>query len=418
MEKRNSKLLLLMAVSVLSTRVHCEAGGEKTEEEINMKLKLFNKPAVKTIKSEDGDIIDCVDIYKQPAFDHPALKNHTLQMRPSSDVLTETSTTAKNKTYEVVQAFQTWQKSGTCPNGTIPIRRIHREDLLRAASLDQFGRKYPNSRNQTATQDPNAHLGKKAVSVVSLPNRSSAVLFAYAYNFIGASGDINVWNPHVQAQGEYTTAQIWAKAGPGDTFESVEAGWVVHPALFGDTRTRLFAYWTVDGYRNTGCFDLTCTGFVQTSSEIALGLAIEPISSFQYQTVINVYMFLDVTTGSWWLHVNNKPVGYWPGKLFSFLTYSAIAVEWGGDVYSQNVRKTPHTMTAMGSGYAAEELFGLACFINNVRIVDFSKSPKYPNPVNVFADEYRCYSAINYIEGNGVEPVFFFGGPGQTYTCP
>lgn len=55
----------------------------------------------------------------------------------------------------------------------------------------------------------------------------SAVLFAYAYNFIGASGDINVWNPHVQAQGEYTTAQIWAKAGPGDTFESVEAGWVV-----------------------------------------------------------------------------------------------------------------------------------------------------------------------------------------------
>lgn len=100
-------------------------------------------------------------------------------MRPSSDVLTETSTTAKNKTYEVVQAFQTWQKSGTCPNGTIPIRRIHREDLLRAASLDQFGRKYPNSRNQTATQDPNAHLGNKAVSVVSLPNRSVRTPLSY-----------------------------------------------------------------------------------------------------------------------------------------------------------------------------------------------------------------------------------------------
>lgn len=32
------------------------------------------------LQSEDGDIIDCVDIYKQPAFDHPALKNHTLQV--------------------------------------------------------------------------------------------------------------------------------------------------------------------------------------------------------------------------------------------------------------------------------------------------------------------------------------------------
>ena len=32
------------------------------------------------IQSPDGDIIDCVDIYKQPAFDHPLLKNHTIQV--------------------------------------------------------------------------------------------------------------------------------------------------------------------------------------------------------------------------------------------------------------------------------------------------------------------------------------------------
>lgn len=30
-------------------------------------------------QSEDGDIIDCVDINKQPAFDHPLLKNHKIQ---------------------------------------------------------------------------------------------------------------------------------------------------------------------------------------------------------------------------------------------------------------------------------------------------------------------------------------------------
>ena len=32
------------------------------------------------MQSKDGDIIDCVDIYKQPAFDHPVLKNHTIQV--------------------------------------------------------------------------------------------------------------------------------------------------------------------------------------------------------------------------------------------------------------------------------------------------------------------------------------------------
>ena len=31
-------------------------------------------------QSEDGDIIDCIDIYKQPAFNHPALKNHKIQV--------------------------------------------------------------------------------------------------------------------------------------------------------------------------------------------------------------------------------------------------------------------------------------------------------------------------------------------------
>lgn len=34
---------------------------------------------------------------------------------------------------------QTWQKSGSCPKGTIPIRRILKKDLLRAASLNRFG---------------------------------------------------------------------------------------------------------------------------------------------------------------------------------------------------------------------------------------------------------------------------------------
>jgi len=28
-----------------------------------------------------GDIVDCVDINNQPAFDHPLLKNHKLQVR-------------------------------------------------------------------------------------------------------------------------------------------------------------------------------------------------------------------------------------------------------------------------------------------------------------------------------------------------
>ena len=46
-----------------------------------------------------------------------------------------------------------------------------------------------------------------------------------------------------------------------------------------------------DSYRSTGCFDLTCSGFVQTG-QVALGASIGPISSFYgKQYVLNVGIF-------------------------------------------------------------------------------------------------------------------------------
>ncbi|CAL5380741.1 unnamed protein product [Camellia sinensis] len=52
--------------------------GNKLDD-VYKQLKQLNKPALKSIKSPDGDIIDCVHISHQPAFDHPLLKNHTIQ---------------------------------------------------------------------------------------------------------------------------------------------------------------------------------------------------------------------------------------------------------------------------------------------------------------------------------------------------
>ncbi|GMH17620.1 hypothetical protein Nepgr_019461 [Nepenthes gracilis] len=44
------------------------------------KLDKPPKGTIKTIKWDNGDIFDCIDIYKQPAFEHPNLKNHKLQL--------------------------------------------------------------------------------------------------------------------------------------------------------------------------------------------------------------------------------------------------------------------------------------------------------------------------------------------------
>lgn len=36
---------------------------------------------------------------------------------------------------------QTWHKNGECPENTVPIRRIKKEDILRGKSIDNFGKK-------------------------------------------------------------------------------------------------------------------------------------------------------------------------------------------------------------------------------------------------------------------------------------
>ena len=55
----------------------------------------------------------------------------------------------------------------------------------------------------------------------------TAILYTAGFNYIGASGQINVWNPKVDLWNDFTASRIWLKNGPSEKFESVEAGWMV-----------------------------------------------------------------------------------------------------------------------------------------------------------------------------------------------
>ncbi|KAK7410122.1 hypothetical protein VNO78_00658 [Psophocarpus tetragonolobus] len=417
MGKPKFAILLLWVLCILCIILHLNVEARVSshlEREIEAKLKQLNKPAVKTIKSEDGDIIDCINIYDQPTFNHPALKNHTIKAMP--DFLVESKNSSSED--EETLTFQTWQKSGRCPKGTIPVRRILKEDLLRATSLNHFGRKPPEVlKNSTNAFN---HNFSNSNSEFIPKNRSSAYLVTMGYNYVGAQADINVWNPKVTQPDDFTTAQIWLKNDNNPYFESVESGWMVNPKLYGDGATRFFAYWTTDSYNSKGCFDLTCSGFVQTG-QVVLGGALEPISShFGLQYSLNVGLFLEPDSGNWYLKIkNNIAVGYWPAEILGSLRHSAILVQWGGQVSSTNIKKvTPHTKTQMGSGDFASGRFQNACFMQNVRIKDYSLQLKYPQYVSAMAEEPYCYSALN-VADYGKEPIFYFGGPGQSPNhCP
>ncbi|CAI9093614.1 OLC1v1029161C1 [Oldenlandia corymbosa var. corymbosa] len=369
---------------------------------------LINSNVVRSIKSEDGDVIDCIPIHKQPAFDHPALQNHSIQMRPSND-----PTMAKTEREEEVPNIvvkQLWQKSGSCPQGTIPIRRTQTKEGHIASKKPSFSH----------LNDKEKMVDNNDLELLQL-NHSLAVLIAQGFAYYGAKGDIKLCYAQVERDDEYTTNQVSLITGPFRNYEAIESGWAVNPGVYGDRQTRLFVYWTVDGSVNTGCFDLTCPGFVQTSSDIALGAPIYPISDPEGNdpSVITIFIHKDPETNNWWVNYGEEVnIGYWPAELFNGLCFHAESVQWGGDVYSKRVGMHPgHTATGMGCGqYPSPEPFFGSAFVKRMRVIQ-NKVLVPPAFVNTYADEYRCYRAL-YLSDYVEDPEFYYGGPGRNFLCP
>ncbi|CAL5327845.1 unnamed protein product [Camellia sinensis] len=183
-----------------------------------------------TIESEDGDVIDCVDIYKQPKFDHPLIKD--LQMERSSPKIGMKMDDSQPK------LIQNWHKNGECPQGTIPIRRTQNHDLHRTFPFHRQGGQhyYPFG------QAPGAH--------------EYAFVTETGSTYYGEHGSFNVWNPKKEAN-EFSLSQIWG-----------------------------------DNYQSTGCYDLSCPGFVQTNHKIGIGCTIKPVSTYNGQTfVISILIY-------------------------------------------------------------------------------------------------------------------------------
>ncbi|KAI3439537.1 uncharacterized protein J3R85_004639, partial [Psidium guajava] len=361
-------------------------------------LKKINKPAVKTIQSPDGDLIDCVLSHLQPAFDHPQLKGQKALDPPERPKGNDSTTD------DVTDAFQLWAEAGeSCPEGTIPIRRTTERDMLRASSIRRFGRKLRRNVRRDSTGSGHEH----------------AVVYVNGDQFYGAKASINVWAPRVTDEYEFSLSQIWVISGSfGNDLNTIEAGWQVSPELYGDNYPRFFTYWTTDAYQATGCYNLLCSGFVQTNRRIAIGAAISPRSSYNgRQFDISVMVWKDPKHGHWWLQFGSGLlVGYWPAYLFSHLRSHANMVQFGGEIVNTRSRGY-HTSTQMGSGHFAGEGFKRSSYFRNLQIVDWDNSLIPPSNLRILADHPSCYDVRqgrNRVWGT----YFYYGGPGRNVRCP
>ncbi|KAF8400306.1 hypothetical protein HHK36_013603 [Tetracentron sinense] len=428
--------------------------SEEEDAELERQLKIINKPVIKVIKTHYGDIYDCVDIYKQPAFDHPLLKNHkiqvyfpfqffyftiyiyiqhswslhllifVIQMRPTSfpkglfDKASSLDEASNVKSSEI-------GLKNRCPPGSVPIRRTRKEDLIRV-------KQSPSDFQPLTDSAPGHHFVKNYVNNV---------------HYHGAGAWIAVYNPTV-SNGQFSNAVMWIENGEENNLNSIQVGWTVNHALHGDNRTRLFTYWTVDGYQKTGCFDTRCPGFVQVSTDTALGLVFEntvanegqPIelknmgqtnkAMYQIENTFHTVLYIfnkmgfnflvyyvrwqDLSTGNWWLSFteDNVHIGYWPKSLFTDLATSASYIKWGAEVYSPSGEASP----PMGSGRLPSEGANKASFFNGLQVIYHSalKDPSEGLLTRRKIDNPDCYDADKVKQFGVLDYYFFFGGPGGT----
>ncbi|KAL6323183.1 hypothetical protein AAG906_027463 [Vitis piasezkii] len=270
--------------------------SKEEDMELEKQLKILNKPAVKTIRTDSGQIFDCVDIHEQPSLDHPLLKNHKVQ---------------------------------------------------------------------------------------------SAKLAANDKPIYGVTSILNVYKPTLLSPDQVSGSMIYLSTGFGDDSKSVvSVGWAVMPPVYRDNFTHLFAYWTADNSKTTGCYDILCPGFVQQSHEFAL----------------------DSKSGDWYLRVNGASVGYWPKELFRGAFEVAKEVNWGGEIFSPRQPCPP-----MGSGHFESEGIGGACYISDMRYQTAAGGffEDIDPELQALVDSPHCYnvsmpSYLSEIPGY----TFLFGGPG------
>ncbi|KAI3899841.1 hypothetical protein MKW92_001888 [Papaver armeniacum] len=345
--------------------------SEEEDLELERQLNILNKSPIKTIHTGWGDIYDCIEFHKQPAFDHPLLKNRTITI-PKID---EPVSTRSHKTL--------MSQIEGCPKRTVPIRRTTKEDLIRAKHL--------SSSSNTA--------GDEYFAGMTVQQKGE--------RYFGASGLANVWNPKVNTD-QSSGAEIQLIAGPIEHANYIIFGWTVDPRLYGDNATRTFTYWSSDSGYTTGCYNTLCPGFVQvhpTHTPFLHFNKTSVIAGEQIHLLSSIHM--DAETGDWWLIMNQTiKVGYWPKDLFTQFQLGAEYIYWGGRVRSGKDGIAPE----MASGSKLDDFpnhVGYYAALNYTNEVGGDWIPLQKGQISV--DCKGSYDAsLKYSEDH----VLMYGGPG------
>jgi hypothetical protein len=280
-----------------------------------------------------------------------------------------------------------------CGVGTIPMQRLSLDRLTKFNTLRDFMAK-PATANAGNARFANAHRYATGRQYV---------------NNLGGNSWLNLWNP----SGEFSISQQWYGTGSGTTTQTVEGGWIHYPGKFG-AQSVLFIFSTPDGYAH-GCYNLDCTGFVQTNRNWSLGGKFNNYSTYGGQQW-GFTMQWKLSGGNWWLFLQGsgalEAVGYYPGSTFNGgeMSRNATRATYGGETYTGGTN-----WPQMGSGKFANAGFAQAAYQNMIFYIDTANASQWAS-LGASATNPACYTILYTPASSGGSwgTNIYFGGPGGT----
>ncbi|KAF3540528.1 hypothetical protein F2Q69_00025018 [Brassica cretica] len=337
---------------------------------------------LKSFKIGENVTYDCIDIYMQSGLDHPLLKYHTIQMKPSVSRTELKSQIGINKVQK--------QKI-PCPDGTIPVWRNTKEFTTNTQVLAE------NHVHFLSPDSPGTHL-------------------AGVRSLNGPYHGVEAWFKMFEldiAKDQASYSQIYIGNGSNNEVNFISAGWMINPSIFGDGRTWTYGFWK--GKDGKGCYNTACPGFVQVSQTVPIVQPIDvPTGQFLW---LHYSIHQDKNTGNWWITELGEPnidIGYWPKELFNLLDNGAIMVGAGGVVQASRSGSSPE----MGNGQLPNVNHpNDSAIFTNIEVLDSNYVQRKMNyfPTEVLLDSPKCYGLTI-----GKESIFRdllgfyfnYGGPG------
>ncbi|XP_019246686.1 PREDICTED: uncharacterized protein LOC109226360 [Nicotiana attenuata] len=296
-----------------------------------------------------------------------------------------------------------WSENEGCPSGTVPVKRVTKDDLIRQ-------RRIPPPEDLTLEshlEDTNHILeetGGYKRAIVHTPSDPNN-------KFAGAAMVASIWNPSVEGQ-QSSACRLKIQKGQ----DSMQVGWRVDPTLYGNNHTKFFIHFQAG---NTHCFNTLCPGFVLVNSDIYLDAEFDHISRRGDETQWEIFLYIDrdIANGNWWLLIgeNQTAVGFWPPGIFTALSNDfATNIEWGGVAYTPPGVPYP----PMGTGFFPAVpnptldayCRGLIVFNNKGETINAEKTP-------IFLDNPILYRVIDEPHGGpeNFPHYMFYGGPDDTH---